>query len=51
MINTDKLKIAVVHDWLVTYCGAERVLEEIIKLFQHSDVYSLIDFLPKEDRD
>ncbi len=51
MINTDKLKIAVVHDWLVTYCGAERVLEEIINLFPHCDLYSLIDFLPEEDRD
>jgi glycosyltransferase involved in cell wall biosynthesis len=51
MIDTDKLKIAVVHDWLVTYCGAERVLEEIINLFPHSDLYSLIDFLPDDDRD
>ncbi|MBD3217918.1 MAG: glycosyltransferase [candidate division Zixibacteria bacterium] len=50
-MNTDKLKIAVVHDWLVTYCGAERVLEEIINLFPHSDLYSLIDFLPEDDRD
>ena len=23
------MKIAIVHDWLVTYAGAERVLEEI----------------------
>jgi len=44
------MKIAIVHDWLVTYAGAERVLEQIINLFPDADLYSLIDFLPKEKR-
>jgi len=44
------MKIAVVHDWLVTYAGAERVLEQIIDLFPDCDLYSLIDFLPDNKR-
>ena len=26
------MKVAIVHDWLVTYAGAERVLQEIAAL-------------------
>lgn len=44
------LKIAIIHDWLVTYAGAERVLEQILLLYPEADLYSLIDFLPKGER-
>ena len=43
-------KIAVIHDWLVTYAGAERVLEQIIDLVPHADLFSVIDFLPEDQR-
>jgi hypothetical protein len=43
------LKIAVIHDWLVTYAGAERALEQILKLYPDADLYSLVDFLPQEE--
>ena len=33
-------KIAIVHDYLKEYGGAERVLEELIKLFPNADVYT-----------
>lgn len=45
------MKIAVVHDWLVTFGGAERVLEQILKLYPEADIFTLYDFLPDEDRD
>jgi len=45
------MKTAIVHDWLVTYSGAERVLEEIIRLFPDADLFSLIDFIPPGKRD
>ena len=32
------MKVAIVHDWLVTYAGAERVLEEIINCFPDADL-------------
>jgi glycosyltransferase involved in cell wall biosynthesis len=44
------LKVAVVHDWLVTYAGAERVLEQILMLYPEADLYSLVDFLPEGGR-
>jgi hypothetical protein len=33
------MKIAVVHDWLVTYAGAERVLEQILEVYPDADVF------------
>jgi len=44
------LKIAVVHDWLTTYAGAERVLEQILLLYPRADLYSLVDFMPEGER-
>lgn len=45
------MKIALVHDWLVTYAGAERVLSEILQSFPSADIYCVIDFLSDEDRE
>jgi UDP-N-acetylmuramyl pentapeptide phosphotransferase/UDP-N-acetylglucosamine-1-phosphate transferase/glycosyltransferase involved in cell wall biosynthesis len=47
--NTSR-KIAVVHDFLYTYAGAERVLEQILEEYPEADVFSLFDFLPPEQR-
>jgi len=44
------MKIAVIHDWLVTYAGAERLLEQVLELFPGADLFSLVDFLPPEKR-
>lgn len=54
-MNTDtrpleSLRVAVVHDWLPTYAGAERVLEQILNVVPQADVYSLFDFLPESQR-
>ena len=43
-------RIAIVHDWLVTYAGAERVLEQLLRLYPEADLFSLIDFLPSGQR-
>lgn len=45
------MKIAIVHDWLVTYAGAERVLEEMLAVYPDATLYSLIEFLPESQRD
>lgn len=45
------IKIAIVHDWLVTYAGSERVLEQILALYPEADLFTLIDFLPEAKRD
>lgn len=44
------MKIAIVHDWLVTYAGAERVLEQMLLAFPEADLYCVCDFLPAEER-
>jgi len=44
------VKTAVVHDWLVTYAGADRVLEQILACFPEADLFSLVDFLPVNQR-
>lgn len=44
------MKVAVIHDWLVAYAGAECVLEQILQVFPQADLFSLIDFLPRGGR-
>lgn len=43
-------RVAVVHDWLTTYAGSERVVERILHLFPRADLFTLVDFLPAADR-
>lgn len=43
-------RVAIVHEWLYTYAGAEKVLENILQLFPQADLFSLIDFLPENQR-
>ena len=45
------MKVAFVHDWLVTYAGAERVLEQMLQVLPEADLYSLIDFMPPDERE
>ena len=44
------MRVALVHDWLVTYAGAERVLEQMLALYPEADLFSLIDFVPPAER-
>ena len=45
-------KIAIVHDWLVTNAGAEKVLKALLEIYPSADVFSIVDFLtPKEKKD
>jgi glycosyltransferase involved in cell wall biosynthesis len=44
------VRTAIVHDWLPVYAGAERVLEQMIRVLPGADLFTLIDFLPEADR-
>lgn len=35
------MKVAFVHDWLITYRGGEKVLESLLKLFPSAPIYTL----------
>jgi glycosyltransferase involved in cell wall biosynthesis len=48
--NKPPLKIALVHEWLYTYAGAEKVLEVMLSEFPDADVFSLIDRMPQQHR-
>jgi len=49
-LNLATAKIAIVHDWLTVYGGAERVLEKMLACFPDADLYSVVDFLPPDGR-
>jgi glycosyltransferase involved in cell wall biosynthesis len=50
MKQGEPLRVAIVHDWFVTYAGSERVVEQLIALFPQADLFSLFDFLPPAER-
>lgn len=49
-MNSNPQKIALVHDWLTVYTGSERVVEQILMCYPQADVYSLVEFVPPEQR-
>jgi glycosyltransferase involved in cell wall biosynthesis len=44
------MRIAIVCDWLVTYAGSERVLEQMLKCYPDADLFAVVDFLPQGQR-
>lgn len=44
------MKTAIVADWLVTYAGSERVLEQMIACYPGADVFAVIDVVPEASR-
>lgn len=44
------LQIAIAHEWLTTYAGSEKVVEQILAIFPNADIFSLVDFLPPDSR-
>lgn len=43
-------RVAVIHDWLTVYAGAEKVLEKIFEIWPDADLFSTVDFLPDDLR-
>jgi glycosyltransferase involved in cell wall biosynthesis len=44
------MRIAFVHEWLITYAGSEKVLEAMLAEYPEADLFCLVDFLPAEHR-
>jgi glycosyltransferase involved in cell wall biosynthesis len=44
------MKVAIVHEWLDTYAGSERVLEQLLLAWPDADLFVVCDFLPDEER-
>jgi glycosyltransferase involved in cell wall biosynthesis len=44
------MRVAVVHEWLSTYAGSERALEQILAVLPDADLFAVVDFLPPGER-
>jgi glycosyltransferase involved in cell wall biosynthesis len=44
------MKVAIVHEWLTTYAGAENVLALLLSMYPDADLFCVVDFLPEKDR-
>ena len=44
------MKIAIVHDWLITYGGAEQFLADLLSIYPQADLFSVVDFLDDNKR-
>lgn len=44
------MKVAIVHEWFVSYAGSERVVEQMLAVYPEADLFSLVDFLRDDQR-
>lgn len=50
MFRGYSVKVAIVHDALISYEGPEQVLEQLIILFPNADLFAVVDFFEEKDR-
>ena len=44
------MKVAIVHEWLDSYAGSERVVEQLIAEWPEADLFAVCDFMPESER-
>lgn len=44
-------RVAIVHEWLVSYAGSERVVEQLLNVFPNAQLFSVVDFLTDSERE
>ena len=44
------MRVAIVHEWLESYAGSERVVEQLLEEFPEADLHVVCDFLRPEER-
>ena len=49
-MTTTIKKVAIVHDWLVTFGGAERVVQQLLIMYPQADIYTLVYDKEKMDK-
>ncbi len=40
------MKVAIVHDWLTTWAGAEKALAELLACYPQAEIFTMVNFLP-----
>jgi glycosyltransferase involved in cell wall biosynthesis len=43
-------RVAVVHEWFASYAGSEKVVEHILGIYPHADLFAVVDFLGPGER-
>ncbi|MCP1317639.1 MULTISPECIES: glycosyltransferase [unclassified Halomonas] len=43
------MKVAIVHDWLTTWAGAEKALAQLIACYPDAEIFTTVNFLKTED--
>lgn len=44
------MRVAIVHEWLATYAGSERVLEQLLQIYPDAALYAIVDVLRDGER-
>jgi glycosyltransferase involved in cell wall biosynthesis len=44
------MKVAIVHEWLDSFAGSERVVEQLLAEWPGADLHVLVDFMPEAER-
>lgn len=44
------LRVAIVHEWFSAYAGSERVVEQMLEVMPHAELFGVVDFLPPAQR-
>lgn len=44
------MKVAIIHEWLDSYAGSERVVEQFLRIWPDADLHVLCDFMPERER-
>lgn len=45
------MRVAIIHEWFVNYAGSERVVEQMLNCYPSADLYSIVEFLPSNQRE
>lgn len=43
-------RVAIVHEWLATYAGSEKVVEQLLHVWPQADLFAVVDFLDDTQR-
>src|SRR4051812_46267766 len=49
--STPEPAVAVVHEWMTSYAGSERVVEQLLKCYERAELYAVCDFLEAHERE
>ena len=44
------MRVAIIHEWLETFAGSERVVADLLECFPEADMFALTDFMPEAAR-